>query len=128
MSPTLISQQQKLLPQKFNAIKEKFESKRVILCQNQDEDILKCYQTLLHNYPQWINNTALVVLSNRTYQDDKNVFYFENEIFEKLKKTAAVEIVISSDRVVLLGAKQLQINDITNYTVAATLLHSALVS
>ncbi|KAG2233814.1 hypothetical protein INT48_005967 [Thamnidium elegans] len=126
MSPTLISQQQKLLPQKFNAIKEKFESKRVILCQNQDEDILKCYQTLLHNYPQWINHTSLVVLSNRTYQDGKNVFYFENEIFEKFKKTAAVEIVMSSDRVVLLGAKQLQINDITNYTVAASLLHSAL--
>lgn len=133
MSPTLIAQQQKVFqPRKVNGIFDQFESKRVIISESQDQDILNSYQALLQYYPQWNNHIALVFLSNRTYQEvDKNVHYFEKESYDKLILTAAVRIIKSNDQLFALmdsESNKVTVNDISNYTNMAKLLHTTLVS
>jgi hypothetical protein len=131
MSPTVISsQQQSIHPKVILNIKEQFLNKRIIVCQQDDGDILQGFNTLLSNYPQWYHHTVLVFLTNRKEENKGSVYYFNKETFDLVSTLAAVVIIKSGDQFVFqdLKGQQINVDNTVNYTNIATLLNKSLVS
>lgn len=108
-----------------------FLNKRIILVDTlkDEQDVLKCFQLLLKNYPQWNQHVLLIFLANHSTQG-KNVHYFEKKSFDALVPIAAVQIIKTSHYFQLIDVnhKKIKLENIMNYNDTAKLLNIALVS